>query len=67
MSVQDQKVPNQGSTYMAVFWREMQLVRTKKKSSKEELMIWSTKMQARVQGRVPLKDSIWFKWVQIGS
>jgi hypothetical protein len=45
----------------------MQLVRTKKKSSKEELMIWSTKMQARVQGRVPLKDSIWFKWVQIGS
>jgi hypothetical protein len=29
-------------------------------------MIWRTEMQARVQGRVELKDSICFKWVQIG-
>jgi hypothetical protein len=29
-------------------------------------MIWRTKMQARVQGRVQLKDSIYFKSVQIG-
>jgi hypothetical protein len=28
-----------------------------------ELMVWRTKMQASVQ----LKDSICFKWVQIGS
>jgi hypothetical protein len=30
-------------------------------------MIWSTKMQARVHGRVQLKDAIRFKQVQIGS
>jgi hypothetical protein len=30
-------------------------------------MIWWTKMQARVQFRVQLKDSICFKRVQIGS
>jgi len=28
---------------------------------KRELMIWRTKMQGRVQGKVPLKDSICFK------
>jgi hypothetical protein len=39
----------------------------KKKSSQGELMIWRTKMQARIQGRVQLKDSIRFKWVQISS
>jgi hypothetical protein len=38
-------------------------LKKKKKSSKEELVIWRTKMQARVQ----LKDSICFKWVQIGA
>jgi hypothetical protein len=32
-----------------------------KKELKGELMIWRTKMQARVQGRVQLKDSICFK------
>jgi hypothetical protein len=30
-------------------------------------MIWRTKMQAKVQAKVQLKDSICFKWVQIGS
>jgi hypothetical protein len=34
---------------------------------KKELMIQRTKMQARVQGMVQLKDSICLKWVQIGS
>jgi hypothetical protein len=29
-------------------------------------MIWRTKIQAKVQGKVELKDSICFKWVQIG-
>jgi hypothetical protein len=28
-------------------------------------MMWRTKMQVRVQGRVQFKDSICFKWVQI--
>jgi hypothetical protein len=37
------------------------------KSQKGELMTWKTKMQANVQGMVQLKDSICFKWVQIGS
>jgi hypothetical protein len=32
-----------------------------------ELMIWGTKMQARVQGMVQFKDSVCFKLVQIGS
>jgi hypothetical protein len=39
----------------------------KKKILKGELMIWRTKMQTRVQGKVQLKDSICFKWVHIGS
>jgi len=30
-------------------------------------MIWRIEMQARVQGKVQLKDSICFKWVHIGS
>jgi hypothetical protein len=38
-----------------------------KKELKGEFMIWRTKMQAKVQGKVQLKDSICFKWVQIGS
>ncbi len=38
-----------------------------KKEVKGELMIRSTKMQAKVHGRVQLKDSICFKQVQIGS
>jgi len=37
-----------------------------KKSLKGYLTIWRTKMEARVQGKVQLKDSICFKWVQIG-
>jgi hypothetical protein len=37
----------------------------KKKELKGELMIWRTKMQARVQGIVELKHSSCFKWVQI--
>jgi hypothetical protein len=32
-----------------------------KKDLKGYLMIWRTKMQARIQGRVQLKDSICFK------
>jgi hypothetical protein len=32
-----------------------------KKELKGELMIWRTKMQARVQGRIQQKDSICFK------
>jgi hypothetical protein len=34
---------------------------------KGELLIWRTKNQARDQGRVQRKNSIWFKSVQIGS
>jgi hypothetical protein len=34
---------------------------------KGELLIWRTNNQARDQGTVQLKDSIWFKLVQIGS
>jgi len=34
---------------------------------KRELLIWTTKKQARDQGIVQLKDSICFKSVQIGS
>jgi hypothetical protein len=34
---------------------------------KGELLNWRTKNQARDQGTVQLKDSIWFKSVQIGS
>jgi hypothetical protein len=34
---------------------------------KGELLIWRTKNEARDQGTVQLKDSIWFKSVQIGS
>jgi hypothetical protein len=33
----------------------------KKKNLKGELRIWRLKMQARVRGSVPLKDSICFK------
>ncbi len=52
---------------MGPFWRENQSVRTPPKDLKGELRIWRIKMQARVQGSVLLKDSICFKWVQIGS
>jgi hypothetical protein len=34
---------------MAPFWRENQLVWTKKKELKGELMIWRMKVKARVQ------------------
>jgi hypothetical protein len=44
-----------------IFGRRDQLVQTKKKELKGELMIWRTKMQAKVQGKVQLKDSICFK------
>jgi hypothetical protein len=43
---------------MAPFWKENQLVQTKKKSLKGELMIRRTKMQAGDQCRFQLKDSI---------
>jgi hypothetical protein len=49
---------------MTPFWRENQLVPTKKEEEKKlkgDLMIWRTKVQARVQGKVQLKDSICFK------
>jgi len=40
---------------MIPFYRENQLVRTQKnKSLKGELMIWRTKMQAKVQDKVQL-------------
>jgi hypothetical protein len=48
MRVQDQKVANEGYTYMAPFWRQNQLVGTKKIELKGELQIWRTKVQARV-------------------
>jgi hypothetical protein len=35
MKVQDQELANQAYTYMAPFWKENQLVHTKKWSSKE--------------------------------
>jgi hypothetical protein len=34
---------------------------------KGKLLIWRTKNQARDQGTVQLKDSIFFKSIQIGS
>jgi hypothetical protein len=37
------------------------------KKNKKKLMIWRNKMQASVQGRLQLKDSISFKWVHISS
>jgi hypothetical protein len=49
------------------FWGKINWFRPKTNSWKGELMIWRTKMQARVQGRLQLKDSICYKWVQIGS
>ncbi len=53
---------------MAPFWMENQMVWTKtKKELIGELMIWRTKIQGKVQGRVQLKESIYFKWLQIGS
>jgi hypothetical protein len=62
MRVPDQKVTNGGSTSMApFFWRKSNWFRPTKKiklkrSSKErEFMIWRTKLQAMVQGRVQLK------------
>jgi hypothetical protein len=39
MKVQNQEVANQANTYMAPFWRENQLVQTKKKELKGEFMI----------------------------
>jgi hypothetical protein len=44
-----------------MFWRENQLVGTKKTVLKGELLIWRTKNQARDQGIVQFKDSICFK------
>jgi hypothetical protein len=49
------------------FWRENQLLQTKKKLLKGELLIWRTKNHAKDQGTVQLKLSICFKSVQIGS
>ncbi len=44
-------------TYMAPFWKENQLVLDPKNELKGELVIWRTKMQARVQ----LNDSLGFQ------
>jgi hypothetical protein len=57
---------------MAPIWRENQLVwivDPKNELKWRELMILKNpkNMQARVQGKVQLKDPICFKWVQIGS
>jgi hypothetical protein len=40
---------------------EPPLKKKKKKLNGRELMIWRTKIQAKVQGKVELKDSICFK------
>jgi hypothetical protein len=50
-----------------LFWRENQLVQTKKTMLKGELLIWKTKSHAKDQFKVQLKDSICFNSVQIGS
>jgi hypothetical protein len=60
MRVQDRRVANQVRINLHGPMLE-------RKPKEEELMIWRTKMQARVQDKVQLKDSICFKWVQIGS
>jgi hypothetical protein len=53
------------------FWRENQSVqtqnKTKKKKKKKAQKESSWFGEPRVQGKVPLKDSICFKWVLIGS
>jgi hypothetical protein len=68
MWVQDQQVANWGQTYMAPFWSENQLIWTQQnRAQRRELMIWRTKMQARIQGWIKLEDSICFQWDQIVS
>jgi hypothetical protein len=42
--VQDQDKSNSDLAYMALFWRENQLVGKKKKELKGELMVWRTKV-----------------------
>ncbi len=61
---QTKKMANWRKTYMAPSSKENQLVQSKekKRATKGELMMWRTKMQVRVQGRVQFKDSICFKW-----
>jgi hypothetical protein len=67
MKVQNQKSDKlRLNLHGTIFGRGNQLVQTKKEL-KGELMVWRTKMQAKVQGKVQLKDSICFKCVQIGS
>jgi len=43
------------------FGGEINCFGPQRKELQGELMIWRTKMQARVQGRVQLKDSVCFK------
>jgi hypothetical protein len=47
--VQDSDKSNGDLVYMASFWKENQLVRTKK-MLEGELIVWRTKLYARVQG-----------------
>jgi hypothetical protein len=51
------------------FEGKMNLVWTNKKRTKKEIASWfeELKVQAKLKGKVQLKDSICFKWVQIGS
>jgi hypothetical protein len=63
MRIEDQKVADQDQT--SILEAKSISLNTKKRNG--ELTIWRTKMQARVQGRVQLKDSICSKCVQIGS
>jgi hypothetical protein len=66
--IQDQKVANRGSTYMAPVLEGESIGADRKTVLKGELLIWRTKNQARDQGTlVQRKDSICFKSVQIGS
>jgi hypothetical protein len=67
MKVQDQKVANLAKPTWHHFGGKINWFRFFLKELNGELMIWRTKMQARVQGMVQFKDSVCFKLVQIAS
>jgi len=68
--IHDPKMTNQGSTNMATymvlpFWSENQLVLSQKKQERKgELMVWRTKMQSNVQGKVQTQG---FNLLQMSS
>jgi hypothetical protein len=61
MRVQDQKGQIEAKPKWHLFLEGKSIGSDQKFLLKGELMIWRTKMQARVQGMVQLKDSICFK------